>query len=97
MMKDMDKQLQDVVKQVKAGQTMEAQKTVGQLASNCDQVTPHMTDAALKDKMHKAAFDLKDYINSGKIDQTVVDGKVQVMQEIMKQANGDLQGGMHKH
>ena len=97
MMKDMDKQLQDLQKQVKAGQTMDAQKTVGRFASTCDQVTPHMTDNALQDKMHKAAVDLKDYINGGKVDQTVVDGKVQAMQELMKQANANLQGGMHKH
>lgn len=97
MMKDMDKQLQDLMKQVKAGQTMDAQKTVGQFASNCDQVTPHISDNSLQDKMHMASADLKGYINSGKIDQTIVDGKVKAMQDLMKQANVNLQNGMHKH
>lgn len=95
MMKDMDKNLQDMMRQVKAGQMMDAQKSAGQIAGMADQVMPHMADAALKDKMQKAAYDLRDAMNSGKVDQTVVEGKMKNMQDVMAQTMKHLQSGSH--
>lgn len=95
MMKDLDKALQDVVKQVKAGQTMDAQKSAAQLVSTVDKVVPHMMDAGLKDNLRKAATDIKDSVNSGKTDPSALDGKVKAMQDIMKQTTTHLQGMNH--
>ena len=94
-MKDMDKAMQDMMKQVKAGQIMDAQKSSSLLAGTADKVVPHISDAALKDKFQKAAYDLRDTMNNGKVDPTVIEGKLQAMQEVMKQASANLQSGSH--
>lgn len=95
MMKDLDKSLQDVVKQVKAGQTMDAQKSAAQLVSTTDKVMPHMMDAGLKDKLRKAAVEIKDSVNSGKTDPSALEGNVKAMQELMKQTITHLQTMSH--
>jgi uncharacterized protein YceK len=95
MMKDMDQQLQNLMKQVKAGQTMEAQKTAAQLASTTEKIMPHMMDNSLKEKLRSAAGDIKNTVNAGKIDPSDMEGKVKVMQEIMKQTTTDLQTMKH--
>lgn len=98
MMKDMEHQVRDMSKHLKAGQMMDAQRLATQIASAADKVTPHMTDAALKDKMQKAAYDLRDTMNGAKVDQTVVEAKLKTMQEVMQQATGHLQSVSHtKH
>lgn len=96
MMKDMDKAVQDIVKQVKAGQTMDAQKSAAQLVSVTEKVMPHMMDAALKDNLKKAASDIKDLVNSGKADPAAVEGKVKAMQDVMKQTTTHLQSMSHQ-
>ena len=95
MMKDMDKALQDVVKQVKAGQTMDAQKSASQLVGITDKVMPHMMDAGLKENLRKAATDIKEVVNSGKADPSAIEDKVKAMQEIMKQTTTHLQSMSH--
>ncbi|SDD71259.1 hypothetical protein [Sporomusa acidovorans] len=95
MMKDMDKALQDMVKQVKAGQTMDAQKSAAQLVSTTDKIMPHMMDDGLKNTLRKAAVDIKDSVNSGKTDPSALEGKVKAMQEIMKQTTTHLQSMSH--
>ncbi|HEY3426021.1 MAG TPA: hypothetical protein VGL27_14585 [Negativicutes bacterium] len=96
IMKDLDQQLQDVMKQVKAGQTMEAQKTAGQLVSTTEKILPHMMDNGLKDSLRKAAGDIKNTVNAGKIDPSVMESKVKTMQEVMKQTTSDLQTMKHQ-
>ena len=95
MMKDMDKNLQDIVKQVKAGQTMNAQKSASQLVSTTDKIMPHMMDAGLKDKLRKAAVEIKDGVNSGKVDPSALESQAKAMQEIMKQTTTHLQSMTH--
>lgn len=95
MMKDMDKDLQDIMKQVKAGQTMDAQKNAAHLMSTVDKVMPHMMDNGLKDSLRKAAADIKDSVNSGKVDPSALEGKVKAMQDIMKQTTTHLQSMSH--
>ncbi|MDF2570277.1 MAG: hypothetical protein K0R55_1881 [Sporomusa sp.] len=95
MMKELDKSLQDVVKQVKAGQTMDAQKNAALLVSTTDKVMPHMMDAGLKDKLRKAAVEIKDSVNSGKTDPSALEGKVKAMQDLMKQTTTHLQTMSH--
>lgn len=95
MMKDMDQQLQDMMKQVKAGQTMDAQKTAGLMMGDVDKVMPHMMDNGLKDKLRQAATDIKDTVNAGKMDPGTMDGKVKAMQDIMKQTTTHLQTMKH--
>lgn len=95
MMKDMDKDLQDIIKQVKAGQTMEVQKTTDHLMSMTNKVMSHMMDNGLKDNLRKAAADIKDIVNSGKMDPSAMEGKVKAMQEIMKQTTSHLQTMSH--
>ncbi len=97
MMKDMDKSLQDMMKQVKAGQMMDAQKSAGQIAALADKVMPHMNDAAAKANMQKAANELRDSVGGAKIDQTVVEAKMKAMQDAMAQAMKNLQAGAHNH
>ena len=94
-MKDMDKALQDVLKQVKAGQTMDAQKSAAQLVSMTGKVGPHMMDNALKENLRKAAVDIKDSVNSGKADLTVLENQAKAMQELMKQTTTHLQSMSH--
>lgn len=95
MMKDLDKTLQDVVKQVQAGQTMDAQKTAAQLVSTTDKVLPHMMDAGLKDNLRKAAVEIKDSVNSGKTDPGALESKAKAMQDLMKQTTTHLQSMSH--
>ena len=89
-MKDMDKALQDVVKQVKAGQMMDAQKSAAQLTSTVEKVMPHMMDAELKEKLLKTATDIKGSVNSGKTDPGAIEEKAGAMQTIMKQTTTHL-------
>lgn len=95
MMKDLDKTLQDVVKQVKAGQVMDAQKSAAQLVSTTDKVLPHMMDAGLKDNLRKAAVEIKDSVNSGKTDPGALESKAKAMQNLMKQTTTHLQSMSH--
>lgn len=95
MMKDMDKDAQDILKQVKAGQTMDAQKSAAHLMSTVDKVMPHMMDNGLKDSLRKAAADIKDTVNSGKADPSVLEGKVKTLQDIMKQTTAHLGSMSH--
>ena len=94
-MKDMDKALQDVVKQVKAGQMMDAQKSAAQLTSTVEKVMPHMMDAELKEKLLKTATDIKGRVNSGKTDPGAIEEKAGAMQTIMKQTTTHLQSMSH--
>ena len=94
-MKDMDKALQDVVKQVKAGQIMDAQKSAAQLTSTVEKVMPHMMDAELKEKLLKTATDIKGSVNSGKTDPGAIEEKAAAMQTIMKQTTTHLQSMSH--
>ncbi len=91
IIKDLDKSLQDVVRQVKAGQTMDAQKSAAQLASTTEKILPHMMDNGLKDSLRKAAGDIKDSVNSGKFDPSAMESKVKTMQDLMKQTTSHLQ------
>ena len=95
IMKNMDQQLQDLMKQVKAGQTMEAQKTAGQLVSTTEKVMPHMMDNTLKESLRSAATDIKNTVNSGKLDPSAMENKAKAMQEIMKQTTAHLQTMKH--
>lgn len=95
MMKDMDQQMKDLMKQVKSGQTMEAQKTAGQIMGLTDKVMPHMMDNSLKDNLHHSAADIKDTVNAGKMDPGAMESKVKAMQEIMKQTTSHLQTMQH--
>ncbi|SEP33385.1 hypothetical protein [Propionispora vibrioides] len=95
IMKDMDKALQDVVKQVKGGQMMDAQKSAAQLVSTVDKVLPHMMDDGLEDHLRKTAKDIKDSVNSGKTDPSALEGKVKDMQAIMKETTTHLQSMNH--
>jgi hypothetical protein len=92
-LKDVDKDLQDIVKEFKAGQTMDAQKTAGMLTSTAEKIMPHMMNAPLKDNMRKAATDIKDSV--GKADPAAIEGKVKAMQDIMKQVTTDVQSMKH--
>ncbi len=94
-MKDMDKALQDVVKQVKAGQMMDAQKSAAQLTSTVEKVMPHMMDAELKEKLLKIATEIKGSVNSGKTDPGAIEEKAGTMQKIMKQTTTHLQSMSH--
>lgn len=96
MMKDMDQQMKDLMKQVKSGQTMEAQKTAGQIMGLTDKVMPHMMDNGLKDRLKQSATDIKDTVNAGKMDPSAMENKVNTMQEIMKQTTSHLQTMSHK-
>jgi hypothetical protein len=95
MMKDMDKDLQDIIKQVKAGQTLEVQKSTDHLVSTVDKVMPHMMDSGLKDNLRKAAADIKESVKSGKLDLSAMEGKVKNMQEVMKQTTSHLESMSH--
>ncbi|SHJ73510.1 hypothetical protein [Propionispora hippei] len=95
IMKDMDKALQDVVKQVKGGQTMDAQKSAAQLVSTVDKVLPHMMDDGLEDHLRKTAKDIKDSVNSGKTDPGALESKVKDMRAIMKETTTHLQSMNH--
>ncbi len=95
MMKDMDKALQDVVKQMKAGQTLDAQKSAAQLAGTVEKVLPHMMDAGLKDNLRKAAADIKGSVNSGKADPAAIEAQASAMQALMKQVTTHLQSMSH--
>ncbi len=95
MMKEMDKDLQDMLKQVKAGQTMDAQKSAGHMVGMVDKVAPHMMDNQLKDSLRKAATEIKDTVNSGKADPAALEGKMKAMQDIMKRTTTHLQSMSH--
>ena len=94
-MKDMDKALQDVVKQVKAGQMMDAQKSAAKLTSTVEKVMPHMMEEGLKEKLLKTATDIKGSVNSGKTDPGAIEEKAAAMQTIMKQTTTHLQSMSH--
>ncbi|MHC1717526.1 MAG: hypothetical protein AB9883_02550 [Acidaminococcaceae bacterium] len=94
-MKDMDKALQDVVKQVKGGQMLDAQKSAAQLATTVEKVMPHMMDTGLKANLRKAANDIKGSVNSGKTEPGAIEEKAAAMQTIMKQTTTHLQSMSH--
>jgi hypothetical protein len=89
--KDIDKAAQDVVNQVKAGKTIDAQKSVSQLTSGVEKVLPHMTDSALKDKLSGAANEIKSGVNSSQPDIFDLEDQVQALRDIMKQVAEQLQ------
>jgi hypothetical protein len=90
LMKDLDAQLRDMSEQIKNGQMMDAQNSAVKIAGLSDNIAPHIMDAALKDRLHKAAYDLRDTVNNGKTDQTVIEDKMQVLQDMLPQVMKDL-------
>ena len=95
MMKEMDQKMQNLMKQVKSGQTRDAQKTAGEIMSTTDKVMLHMMDNNLKDSLRKSAADIKETVNAGKMDPGAMENKVKAMQEIMKQTTAHLQTMKH--
>lgn len=95
MVKDLEKGLQDITKQVKAGQTLDAQKTAGQLASTAEKIVPHMMDDGLKTKLRSGVADIKNAVNSGKADPSAVETKVKALQDVVKQTTTHLQSMSH--
>lgn len=93
--KDVDKELQDIVKQVKAGQTMDAQQTAGMLVATTEKIIPHMMNDGLKANLRKAVTDMKESVNSGKADPESIESKAKAMQDTMKQVTTDLQSMKH--
>jgi len=55
-----------------------------------------MMDGGLKDRLRQSATDIKDIVNSGKMDPGAMESKVSTMQEIMKQTTSHLQTMQHK-
>jgi hypothetical protein len=82
--KDIDKAAQEVVSQVKAGRTMDAQKSVSQLTGGVEKVLPHVTDSALKGELSGAANEIKNSVGSGRPDVFDLEDQVQVLRDIMK-------------
>ena len=95
MMKDMEKSLQAVMKYTRAGQTMDAQKSAAQMVNAMEKVQPHMMDAGLKDNLRSMTMEIKDSVNSGKMDPGAMDEKAAKMQEIMKKTTTHLQSMSH--
>jgi hypothetical protein len=89
--KDIDKAAQDVVNQVKAGRTMDAQKSASQLTGSVEKVLPHVTDTALKDELKNVADEIKNSVNSGQADIFELEDKAQALQDITKQMTAQLQ------
>ena len=96
MMKEIDVKLTVLMKQIKSGQSMDAQTTAGQVAGLVDKVVPHLSDSVLKDKFQKAAYDLRDTLTSGKADPSVIDAKVMALHEVMGPAEKNLAAGKHE-
>jgi hypothetical protein len=89
--KAIDKAARDVVNQVKAGRTMDAQKSAGQLTDSVGKLLPHLTDTALKDKLKGAANEIKKLVNSGQADIFDLEDQTQALLDITKQATALLQ------
>jgi basic membrane lipoprotein Med (substrate-binding protein (PBP1-ABC) superfamily) len=89
--KNIDKAAQDVVNQIKAGRTMDAQKSVSQLTDGVEKILPHVTDAALKDGLRNAANEIKNSVNSGQADIFDLEDQAQALQDITKQVAALLQ------
>ncbi len=95
LVKDVDKELQDIVRQVKAGQTMDAQQTAGMLVATTEKIIPHMMNDSLKAKLRSAVTDIKENVNSGKANPESIEGKAKALQDTMKQVTTDLQSMKH--
>jgi basic membrane lipoprotein Med (substrate-binding protein (PBP1-ABC) superfamily) len=89
--KNIDKAAQDVLNQIKAGRTMDAQKSAGQLTGSVEKVLPHLTDAGLKDKLKDAANEIKNSVNSGQADIFDLEDQIQALRDITKQVTARLQ------
>lgn len=96
MMKDMDKNLQDIMKNMQNGKLVEAQQAASQLAATTDKVVLHMSDAAMKDNMRKAAQDIKMALDANRVDMPSVEDKVKAMQGMMPGAMKHLESQSHK-
>jgi hypothetical protein len=88
--KDIDKAAQDALNQVKAGRTMDAQKSVSLLSSGVEKVLPHVTYAVLKDKLNGTANEIKNSVNSGQADIFDLEDQIQALQDVTKQVTEHL-------
>jgi predicted nucleic acid-binding Zn-ribbon protein len=88
--KNIDKAVQDVMNQVKAGRTMDAQKSVSQLADGVEKLLPHVTDAVLKDRLENASNEIKNSVNSAQPDIFDLEDMAQELQDVTKQVAEQL-------
>jgi len=94
-MKDMDKALQEVVAQVKAGKTMDAQSSAARLTGAVNKVLPHMMEEGLKEQLRQAAAEIKNSVNAGRTDLNGLEDKAKAFQSIMQETTTHLQSMSH--
>lgn len=90
--RDMEKAARDTVNQVKAGRVMDARGSVSRLTGAADKVAPHITDAALKEKLLGTVKGIKALTNAGSPDLFDLEDKEVELQDTLRQVLETLQG-----
>jgi hypothetical protein len=93
---DIERAAADVLSQLKAGRTMDARSSVGRLSAATDKLTPHITDAGLKDRLIAAVNDVRTIASARNPDLLDLEDKVDALQPLIEEAREKLQG-MNSH
>lgn len=90
IMNQMNQTLDDIDAKSKANKLADAKPSVNNLVSLNDQLAPHFSDTAFRDKLHHAILALKDEINKPNANQTAVNNQVQTIRGMLKDTPGKM-------
>jgi hypothetical protein len=90
--RDIEKAADDILNQMKTGKTMDARNSVNRLAAATGKLTPHITDAALKERLTGMVNDIKTIAAARSPDLFNLEDKVEVLRTITAEVREKLQG-----
>ncbi|MDR2587953.1 MAG: hypothetical protein LBC67_00865 [Spirochaetales bacterium] len=91
----MDKAAEEIVRYVKEGRALDAQGSLSRLQSAADKVLPHVTDAALKEKLRSSSARVKAIASSVGPDVFELEDTVETLQTAVQAAREKLRGMAH--
>jgi hypothetical protein len=89
--RDIERAAADILSQLKAGRAMDARNSVSRLSAATDKLTPHITDAALKERLTAAVDGIKTVAGERSPDLFDLEDKVDALQTITEEARKALQ------
>lgn len=90
IMNQMNQTLDDIDAKSKANKLADAKSSANNLVSLNDQLAPHFSDTAFRDKLHHGILALKDEINKPNANQTAVNNQVQTIRGMLKDTPGKM-------
>jgi hypothetical protein len=90
--RDIEKAADDIVSRLKAGKTMDARNSVNRLTSAAGKLTPHITDAALKERLTGTVDEIKTIAAAKSPGLFALEDAVEMLRTILEETREQLHG-----